>query len=207
MLNYVRNDSKKQVQKGIKNVIIRVSEAFLFNSLSKLPGTKIFYKLFYESQEFTSKPKSSHKWNEFCELKLEKSEEILIILYSKIFLFGIKEIGSCQVHTDEFFSKKLKKNLINSNTVIGAVEIFINLPNLCTISTQSTCNSLDMREDNIKPSHLEINGFKAKKTDHFFDTKEKALDTSCDENEEYMVKYIEKVSNKKKKINKRKPGA
>ena len=141
--------------------------------------------------------------NDNLEIKLGDSKEIYVALYSKVILFGYKELGNCKLNLFDHEGKKIKKNIIFQNNSIGSIEFDINIVKETCMSTQSTCNSVDMKDDCIKDStHLDLDIFKPMNFySHFQDTEEDILDIEDDDKNEFnMYQFIEKVSEKKKKI-------
>lgn len=204
MFDYVSNDKKKLLKNEHISAAINLTEVSLNTSLLKLPGSKLFCKVLSDQEELKTKPFSLKENIDQINIKLGPSRTILIILYSSGFLFGTKELGRCEFTFNTQKVTQIKMPIIFQHCQIGHIQAdFLIINKKYNNSTQSTCNSLDMRDEFIKDStHLDLNLFKPMNLySHFLDTKDREFDLSGDENSENsMHSFIEKVAAKKKKI-------
>ncbi|OMJ95976.1 hypothetical protein SteCoe_535 [Stentor coeruleus] len=203
MHNYVRNDTKKIIQKGESTTVVKITEVTLNNNIAKFPGSKVFCKIEYLGQEFKSKNQNMPGRGDFFEIKIGDCREITIKVCVKGLILGEKEVAECCVNVEEVDGKKNRQNLVWLGAKVGEIEVFVScLKENCNMSTQSTCNSLDMREDFGKDaSHLDLDLFKPMNFfNHFSENKDKTSSISIEESEQDMLDYIGKVFTKKSRI-------
>lgn len=119
-------------------------------------------------------------------------------------IFGNKEVAECNVNVQELDGRRSRESLLWQKDVVGYIEVYVCLvKENCTMSTQSSCNSLDMREEFGKDSsHLDLDLFKPMNFfNHLCQNKDKTSDSSFEEpSEQHMHDFIEKVYAKKHKL-------
>ena len=204
MINCVRGDSRRESENEYSFALIKLTDITLNANSLKTPETKIFCKISYGEKELITRPLYPNKTTEEFEIKVVLGKQVHMIFYSSEFLYDNTEVGSCEFIILDRKSAKISKPIVFQNSTIGNIEISISfIKKKYNSTTQSTCNSLDMRDEDIKDlTHLDLDIFKPMNFfSHFHDTKDKILDTSADEsNEQIMHNYIEKVSTKRQKI-------
>lgn len=203
MQNNVRNETKKIIQKSNSVAVVKITEVNLTNSLSKFPGTKIFCKLIHGEREFLNRNRNPSLNFSIFELKLKDLQGIVLKVFMKSLLMKEKEVGSCTLNSQDFEERLIKKQLYSSGNQVGAIEAVLSTFNENpTISTQSTCNSLDMRDDYSKDTtHLDLDFFKPMNILSHIPDNEKLSDSSFEQTSpQYIFEYIQKVSAKKSKI-------
>jgi hypothetical protein len=201
MQDYVRNELKKNVQKQTSVAVIRITRVDLNNTLAKLTGNKVSYQLFYNSQEQKPKPSSFNNNSDIFALRLTDSREALIKVHVKGFLFGNKEVGHSFLQLDQVDCKNLKCPILHENTTVGFLTLNLSISTeALSMSTQSTCNSLDMREDFGKDaSNLDLDLFKSMNLASQPTEGEESV-LFVDKHERGMMEFIEKVKGKREKI-------
>lgn len=203
MQNYVRNETKKIIQKSNSVAIVKITEVSLTNGFAKFPGTKIFCKLLYGEQEYMNRNRNPALNFSIFEIKLKDSENIHLKVFTKSLLVKEKEVGGCVFDSQDFEERVVKKQLFSMDNQVGNIEAVLSTFNdNPTISTQSTCNSLDMRDDYPKDTtHLDLNFFKPMNILTHFPDKENFSDSSFEQSSpQRIIEYIQKVSEKKLKV-------
>jgi hypothetical protein len=203
MQNYVRNETKKLIQKGNSVAVIKITGVKLNNHLLKLPGTKVFCRLLYADQEFSNRSRNPDLNFSIFEIRLHNSLEVHVKVFIKGLLVNEKEVGNCQIKPEDFEERLLKKELLLEGSNVGSIDLVLSTFNEnLTISTQSTCNSLDMRDDFQKDSsHLDLDSLKPLSQFCQIPDTESRTDESFDEKStEQIFEFIQKVSAKKSKI-------
>ena len=118
-------------------------------------------------------------------------------------LVNEKEIGSCWVRAQDFEDRVVKAQVVLDSSLVGYADLVLNIfsdnPN---VSTQSTCNSIDMRDECWKDaSHIETDSLKRMNSSNHLSP---ALDSQSDlsfegKSAQHILDYIQKVSAKKAK--------
>jgi len=203
MQNYVRNETKNIIQKSNSVAIVKITDVSLTNGFAKFPGTKIFCKLIYGEQEYINRNRNPGLNFSIFEIKLKDSQEIHLKVFTKSLLLEEKEVGGCVFDSQDFEERVIKKQIFSMDNQVGNIEAVLSTFNdNPTISTQSTCNSLDMRDDYPKDNtHLDLNFFKPMNILTHFPDKENFSDLSFEQSSpQHIIDYIQKVSEKKLKI-------
>lgn len=203
MQNNVRNETKKIIQKSNSVAVVKITEVNLTNSLAKFPGTRIFCKLIHGEQEFLNRNRNPSLNFSIFELKAKDLQGIVLKVFMKSLLIKEKEVGSCTFDSQDFEERLIKKQLFSMGNQVGSIEAVLSTFNENpTISTQSTCNSLDMRDEYSKDTtHLDLDFFKPMNILSHFPDNEKISDSSFElSSPQHIFEYIQKVSAKKSKI-------
>ena len=204
MQTNVRNETKKLIQKLNSVAVIKITEIKLTNHISRLPGMKVFCKVLYCNQEHSNRCRNPDLNFSIFEIKLNESLEMQVQVFIKGLLVNEKFIGTYWLKAEDFEERVVKGQVKLDDNVVGSIDVVINtFSENPTVSTQSTCNSLDMRDEFFKDtSHLDLDFFKPMNLfTHFHGSQEKNSDLSFEEKSpQHIFEFIQKVSAKKTKL-------
>ena len=206
MQSNVRNETKKLIQKFNSVAVIKITDIRLRNQIIKPPGTKVFFRVLYCNKEYLNRIRNPDLNFSIFEIKLNESLEMLIQVFIKGLLVkeNEKEIGTCWVEAQDFDDRIVKRQVLHNGDLVGhidlALKIFSENPN---VSTQSTCNSLDMKEEFLKETrHIDKDFFKQMNlSNHSNPSQDQISDLSFEQKSPQSIfDYIQKVSAKKTKF-------